>query len=346
MFFHDPFGSSQSDSLYNFHGDAKESSYIYFFDQEPLHLDFHDPTFLEVVRRNTDISWPNRTPGAIVTSEKDSEFVQQICDRYQWDHFYYFFHGWAALDWFRGYNRSFLMPDPASRVIRHSFFSPNRIVSGQRLHRSILMYHLLRNGINSAQISFPAVCPYSRRSVIDETQILTTLYPDISSVLSKAALPWNFVGESGHPMHSYQLSLFDQCARSMCYVVTETVWQGQRQHLTEKIFKPICLHMPFVLVGTAGSLAYLRSYGFKTFADLWDENYDLELDDHKRLKKISNLLLWFDSLDQTSLQRLYQTAQPILQHNHEHFYGGGFESLLWQELSVMLSSLPKDSHCC
>jgi hypothetical protein len=45
--------------------------------------------------------------------------------------------------------------------------------------------------------------------------------------------------------------------------------------------------MPFVIVGTQGSLKYLRSYGFKTFGDLWDESYDDEPDDSKRIEKIA-----------------------------------------------------------
>jgi hypothetical protein len=32
--------------------------------------------------------------------------------------------------------------------------------------------------------------------------------------------------------------------------------------------------MPFVIVGTRGSLEYLRSYGFRTFEGIWDESYD------------------------------------------------------------------------
>ena len=55
-------------------------------------------------------------------------------------------------------------------------------------------------------------------------------------------------------MQSNQLSLFEQSAESLLYLVTETVASGRRQHLTEKTFKPICLQMPFIIVGCAGSL--------------------------------------------------------------------------------------------
>jgi hypothetical protein len=105
--------------------------------------------------------------------------------------------------------------------------------------------------------------------------------------------------------------------------------------LTEKTFKPIALGMPFVIVGTQGSLKYLRSYGFKTFGDLWDESYDDEPDDYKRIEKIAQVLKHLDTSDR---QTIFKSAQEIIQHNWNHFYHGGFEAVLWQELKDMLNA--------
>ena len=140
-------------------------------------------------------------------------------------------------------------------------------------------------------------------------------------------------------MHSYQLSLFDESAESLLYLVTETVATGRRLHLTEKTFKPICLRMPFMLVGTRGSLAYLRSYGFKTFGHLWDESYDDEINDHQRLEKIAFTLRALDVLPAEEKQRLFDLAQEVCEYNYNHFYSGGFESILWQELTDMLNDI-------
>jgi hypothetical protein len=97
--------------------------------------------------------------------------------------------------------------------------------------------------------------------------------------------------------------------------------------------------MPFIVVGTAGSLNYLRRYGFKTFDSLWDESYDAEPDDVVRIEKISQLLAELDQLSQTEKQQLFGHASTITQHNYEHFYGGGFEQILWKELTDMLESM-------
>jgi hypothetical protein len=171
---------------------------------------------------------------------------------------------------------------------------------------------------------------------------LTAKYPDIESVFATQDLPINFAGETNHPMHSCWLSLFDESAESLLYLVTETVATGRRHHLTEKSFKPIAMGMPFVIVGPQGSLRYLRSYGFRTFGDLWDESYDDEPDDAKRIEKIAQVLKLLDGLEEHR-QDIFESAQEIIKHNWNHFYGGGFEAILWQELQDMLNDLEFDS---
>ena len=120
--------------------------------------------------------------------------------------------------------------------------------------------------------------------------------------------------------------------------MTETVATGRRHHLTEKTFKPIALGMPFVIVGTRGSLEYLRSYGFKTFGDIWDESYDSAEDD-VRITRIAELLKSLDTLSTQAKQDLFDAAQEVIEHNWNHFYNGGFEAVLWTELNEMLAQI-------
>jgi hypothetical protein len=91
MFMCDPFGRSDPDSVVNFgREDIHEHNYIFFFDQEPIHLNIHTATFDEVYHvKNLDIHNPQYGPvpdqaGAIVTSECDSDNVDAICARYGW----------------------------------------------------------------------------------------------------------------------------------------------------------------------------------------------------------------------------------------------------------------------
>jgi hypothetical protein len=299
--------------------------------------------FDNVAKHNFDLNYnTNVRHSAIVTSETNSDSVELVCRYYKWNHYYYFFHGWAALDWYRGYNRTFLIKKYQERHQKYSFISTNRIVGGRRDHRILLMYHLLKQNIKHGLISFPSVCPVEQQPVTTISDKLINQYPDISSTLESAKFPWNMPNESGHPMHSCWLSLFEENASCLIHVITETVYFGRKWHLTEKTFKPICLQMPFVLVSTAGSLKYLKKYGFKTFDTLWDESYDDELDDYRRIEKISALLKQFDIMSSQQKQALHHACWPIVEHNFNHFYSGDFERVLWQEFTTMLEKIKKD----
>lgn len=343
MFFCDPPGRSDPESLFNFGNDIAELNYIFFHDQEPIHFGLHDPLFQEVARRNEDLNYSKgAVNSAVITSEWDSDFVAKVQDIYGWKHYYYFYHGWAAMDWYRGYNRSFLMPEPEDRLITKSFISPNRIIGGYRAHRLLLMYHLVKSRVDNAWISFPACCPVEKETPLEIADRFVKNYPDIKQVMSEVHLPKCFPGENDHPMHSCWLSLFNETAQSMLYMVTETIYTGRRNHLTEKTFKPICMKIPFIILSTANSLEYLRRYGFKTFDFLWDESYDQETDDLVRIEKVANILAELDTLSIKELQQIYRHSLPVVEHNYQHFYGGNFEKILWQELSGMLESIKND----
>lgn len=355
LFVCDPFGHSDPDSVISYgRDDIQEYNYIFFFDQEPIHLTQHLPTFQRVKDKNSDFfyqsddhwerpnsyTWqiPYRWRSSICTSEKNSENVEAICSKLGLDYHYYFFHGWAALDWYRGYDRTFLIRPVHERRIFKTFISPNRIIAGERRHRLEILYHIFKYDMADNNISCPAVCPAENISIMDAIKPLKHKYPDIEQVFAAQSLPINFANETDHPMHSCWLSLFDESAESLLYLITETVATGRRWHLTEKTFKPIALGMPFVMVGTQGSLKYLRSYGFRTFGDIWDESYD-DAHDDVRIEKIAQLLKQLDNLSVAEKQKLFESAHDVIEHNWNHFYHGGFESVLWAELQEMLDGI-------
>ena len=349
----EPFGRTDPDSLVNYGDDhIHEYNYTLLWDQEPIHLNIHTKTFDAVIEKNKGLyqyikSCQRRGKsyqpiGSIITSERDSDAVDAVCKKYEWKSYYYFFHGWAALDWYRGYDKTFLIHPWEERKISKTFLSPNRIVAGEREHRLEMLYWIFKLGMNNNHVSCPAVCPAENIAILDAIQPLKNKYPDIETVFAQQSLPMNFEGETDHPMHSCWLSLFDELSESLLYLVTETVATGRRHHLTEKTFKPIAMGMPFIIVGTQGSLRYLRSYGFKTFSDLWDESYDDEPDDSKRIEKIAQVLKLLDGLEEHR-QDIFESAVDIIEHNWNHFYNGGFEAILWQELKDMLNELDFNS---
>jgi hypothetical protein len=265
--------------------------------------------------------------------------VEHLCDIYGWQSHYYFFHGWACLDWYRGYDRTFLFDHFRNREFSRTFMSPNRIVGGERDHRVLFVYHVLKNRLVNNHVSAPRQCPYENVDISVIAKRYDSIYPDIHQVFDHADLPWLFQGEDTQHMTSCWLGNFAEVNDSMIYVPTETVYFGRRTHLTEKTFKAIALGMPFVLVAAAGSLEYLRSYGFRTFSDIWDESYDQETDDILRLEKVAALLKDIEDLSCSQKQQIYRLCLPVIEHNWNHFYHGGFEDILWQELTTMLKNL-------
>ena len=349
-FFCEPFGRSDPESVMNYgRDDIPEHNYIFFFDQEPIHLNIHLPTFSQVAGLNLDITHTDnrienfdtnriKNAGYVMTSEKDSVSVEYVCSRFKWKSLYYFFHGWAALDWYRGYDKTFLIKPWTERTITKTFLAPNRIIAGERQHRLEMLYHIFKNNMLDNHISCPDVCPAENINIIDAVKLLKNKYPDIEQVFGSQQLPINFAGETDHPMHSCWLSLFDEAAESLLYLVTETVATGKRLHLTEKTFKPIAMGMPFIIVGTKGSLKYLREYGFRTFEGIWDESYD-DAEDDVRIERIASLLRSLDQLSVEAKQQLFDQCREVIEHNWNHFYNGGFEKVLWKELIEMLNEI-------
>jgi len=321
----DPFGSTNFDNICSFPR-TTDGNRLVFWDQEPLYRDslalFFDKFILNYTKfyREKTNTYVTKSDVTIITSEHNSEDVQWVCDTYNLKSaYYYFFHGWASLDWYRGYNRSFLHQP---KNIKYTFLCPNNIVGGKRQHRLDLFNELCkRNIVKNNLVSMPAVCPY------EGTRVKDYIDCDIK-------LPLTIDDFDNHANNSHQITMWKQAAESLVHVVTETSYYGKKNHLTEKTFKPIVLRQPFILVSNQGSLAYLRKYGFKTFEGIWDESYD-QLPDDKRISAIGNLLQELEYADKDYLNEL---CDPIVQHNYDWFYSGKFEQVLWDELLGMTQS--------
>jgi len=378
MYYCDPPGYTGTEHLFNHgHDDMPENRYIFLHDQEPVHLDSFCTLFDEVLTRNSDIvhrnsdieqkfnttfdfvgfqmskhnqSYPELikkcilqdAPSHVVVSEQ-GEYVEQMEKTYGWKSHYYFYHGWACKDWFRGYDKTFLIPRARDRAPTRTFMSPNRIVAGKRDHRVLFLYNVFKSGLEKNYISAPRTCPYEGVDISQIALKYSNIYSDIEQVFQAAELPRLFEGEETQIMTSCWLGNYAEAQDSLVYVPTETVYFGRRLHITEKTFKAIALEMPFVLVAPAGSLEYMRSYGFKTFSDVFDESYDEETDDILRVEKVAQLLKDLDSLSVRERQDIHRACLSAVEHNYEHFYGTGLEKILWSELMGMLRGLQTQS---
>jgi hypothetical protein len=116
------------------------------------------------------------------------------------------------------------------------------------------------------------------------------------------------------------------------HIIPETIFNTEKTHLTEKVFKPIVMYQPFILFAGPNSLQYMRNYGFKTFNDVWDESYDTELNNELRFIKITKLIKRINALDSDEYTRLINKTTEIVKYNRSHFYSNKFKHQLLNEL--------------
>jgi hypothetical protein len=109
-------------------------------------------------------------------------------------------------------------------------------------------------------------------------------------------------------------------------VVTETLCMkkfsndgktGMGRILSEKTFKAILNHHPFLLVAVPRSLQFLKSMGYKTFHPYINEEYDNETDDSTRLLMIADETKRLCELSSEQLQEFLLATKEIVNYNFQ-----------------------------
>jgi hypothetical protein len=163
----------------------------------------------------------------------------------------------------------------------------------------------------------------------------------ISNIKQLPELRIDFTDQDHIPNQSMILSPMTQLMQSFVFVVTETCYWQHKTHLTEKIFKPIALRMPFILLGCAHNLAYFREYGFRTFGDYWDESYDSIEDPVLRLQAATQVIKKLSDMSPTEQKAMLTDMQPVLDHNYNLFNSPEFVRSEWNNLTNKLSEISK-----
>jgi hypothetical protein len=109
-------------------------------------------------------------------------------------------------------------------------------------------------------------------------------------------------------------------------IVTETLYEQTEifgnweefpgTFFSEKIFKPIMMKHPFILVGRPGNLARLRQLGYKTFAPFIDESYDDEKNGERRMQKIVNEMRRLSEFSTPDWIAWQKNIREIVEHNY------------------------------
>jgi hypothetical protein len=343
---------------------------IYFYDQEPL-LSQLSENYLDVFNFPNDVdndslvkmaelgemmygfpvpskeylkygvTYPNTKckKKTIVTSEI-SPLFDHYAGKYDASKLYYFFHGFAALDWYRGfyalnYNKSVI------KDYTYDYITFNRLVSNDRSYRCYFVSLLAEKSLlNNGQVSFglPTEQANWQEEITDaNTKLSAIAIKHIQTHLPNGPL----VIDNEHILGSASADI-PRCANdSFWHIVTETVFYYDKLHLTEKIFKPLVMKQPFMLLAAPGNLAYLKSYGFKTFEGIIDESYDTIVDNDQRIEAVVAQLNWYCNLPVKEKQQVIEAIAPIVEYNFHHFYGE-FKHIIARELLDNCQTLFKE----
>ena len=338
-----PFGSTQPENIEIIRNDNnpphRRGPLFIFFDQEPLNYSYNK-NFFDYIVANT------LGPYVLVNTERDSTERDRICEEYGFVDINYFFHIFAAHDWYRGHEYMPGLVPPMDRTLKKTYISFNRLTSNERIYRSLFINELHKADIlDSGYVSFSRDCPDGgafddnlRLGIVNQNVDPAVVNEAINNINQLPELRIDFEGQH-IPNQSMLLSPLDKLIESFIFVVTETCYWQQKTHLTEKIFKPIVLRMPFILVGCAHNLEYLRSYGFRTFSDFWDESYDAIDDPILRLQAIVNILKDIATMSPEQQRAMLCDMQPVLEHNYNLFNSPEFIKSEWKYLKQQLKNV-------
>jgi hypothetical protein len=263
----------------------------------------------------------------LIHSEKNS----QELEKYQRNGFiciHYWAHAVIAQDWFRFAKLDWRFNQVAKNPKKFLIYC--RDWSHRREYRLKFLEMLVKTNLdqvsktsvmhtNIENVHFSQHQFINPRFTLDQTELLNCI--PVNTILSTASA-------------DYCPEDFANCFMS---VVLETEFDSDRIHLTEKTLRPIACGHPFLLVAGPGSLAYLKSYGFKTFAPWIDESYDLETDSLKRLGKIIEVMQQIEKLGKIELETFLYQVRKIADYNKQHFFSDEFTASLEMELTNNLS---------
>jgi hypothetical protein len=159
---------------------------------------------------------------------------------------------------------------------------------------------------------------------------------DLAPLLSNAR--WSYVGRNrdigdpgeNDPTKIWHLYMSPQWYDTAAFSVVVESWMrtdrwvispwhpNYRTEVSEKIFKPIAYHHPFVCYGSEGTCRYLQREGFETFSNLWSEDYDNILNDNDRFEAVTPVV--YQAVENYGSGKYDAVTEQKLQHNKHHYF--------------------------
>jgi len=209
-----------------------------------------------------------------------------------------------------------------------TFLCFNRVL---RTHRLALLGLILENNLlENTYYSFFDDIVYGKFS-----DIINTVKNNLSEETYRIIEDQYYLNKSQFPLklniegHENQTSIKKEdlilFQKSYFSLVTETYFftttypgdiDEQTIFFSEKIFKPIIMKHPFVLVSRPHSLEYLKKLGYRTFSPFIDESYDNIDNDEERLLAIVREVSRMNNFTSDEWIKWQTNIKPIIEHNY------------------------------
>lgn len=175
-----------------------------------------------------------------------------------------------------------------------------------RYHRCLLLDHLIeKNLFNDGYNTWG--------NVFDEFQFYKKMYPNTQ--IDRMKFDVLDITDLSNTMPTN--SVPNECSESFLFLNTETNVENDTLLLSEKVYKPLGVGMPFMTLGNPGTIQELRNKGYITFEYWWDESYDNDYPIEHRIKIIVDNLKKLKKYDTASLLDIRKEMNYALKYNLE-----------------------------
>jgi hypothetical protein len=194
-----------------------------------------------------------------------------------------------------------------------------------RIHRLLLVSELTRRNLMNNIVSFLGYTDDIQNSYTVLINGINQFYPEIDKKIIEHLNQYvdnhKSIMVDGSEVNDINRFITDNkfYARSYFSLVTETGIDHSIR-ITEKIYKPIFHHHPFTVMGTQHILKHLRDLGYETFPEMFDESYDNEPNNIKRMLMVIDEVEKFCNLSKEEKDYKYSLVAKKLKHNHNLFY--------------------------
>ena len=100
-------------------------------------------------------------------------------------------------------------------------------------------------------------------------------------------------------------------------LVTETVVDYPYSFRTEKLWKPMFMAHPWIVIASRGYYRDLRNLGFRTYDHLIDESFDLIDSNQDRLDRVRDIV---EDLARQNLESFLSAAETVSKYNQQHMF--------------------------